>query len=187
MERTIPLIFITALVLALPRVAFADARECVFSIEVVTDGGGLHRPGDTSVGDGIFIYEVPGGDLVAERREGWHGLGSPQSPNDESWGAGKEFTSRIREAFRRAHLRDSDFRGTPLTGRQDLRTGVPLVIGARHIKVHADLEGTSFTLECEAFGSRLDFYSRSDPELAKLKTLLDQIAFEYGKTKLLLD
>ena len=175
---------LAVLALAASGFAFAEDRRCVFSIEVVSDGAGLHVPGDTAVGNGIFIFEYPGGELVAERHEVGHGIDSPTLVSNEVWGKGEEFTLRIRNAFKKAHLRDADFRGTQLTARQDLAyPGPPVVIGARKIKVHADLEGTTFTIEGGMLGSRLEYYSRSNPVLLKLQTLMDVIALESGRTK----
>jgi len=184
MPQKIRFAVLAVLALASPGLAFAEDRKCVFSIEVMTSGGGLQIPGNTAVGDGIFMFEYPGGELVGER----HGVDSPRSPSNEVWGRGGEFTSRIRDAFKKAHLRDADLRGTQLTTRQDLKNpGPPVVIGARKIKIHADLEGTTFTIEGEMIGSRLEYYSRSSPVLARLQTLVDVVAQESGQTKFQLD
>jgi hypothetical protein len=188
MPQKIRFAVLAVLALAPSGFAFAEDRKCVFSIEVVSDGGGLRFPEDTAVGNRIFIFEYPSGELVAERYEIGHGVDSPKLPSNEVWGKGEEFTSRIRDAFKKAHLRDADLQGTQLTARQDLANpGTPVVIGARKVKVHADLEGTTFTIEGGMLGSRLEYYSRSSPVLIRLQTLMDVIAFESGRTKFFLD
>ena len=182
--KRLHLVFLVALCLGLPRAVAVDEKKCVFSIEVVADGGGLHRPGDTAIGDFIRIYEQADGGLYAERYESWHGLDSPRPPTDEFWGAGKEFTARVREAFRTAHLNNSEL-GKALAESKDLSVTGIVVVGSRTVEIHADLEGTSFSIRSDAVRS-LDYYTPKNPVLLRFKVLLEQIASEYGRTKLLL-
>lgn len=168
------------------RAAPPDEKKCVFSIEVVAETlNGLHRPGDTAVGDSLFIYEHAGGWLTAERHEAWHGLGAPQPANDELWGGGKEFTARIREAFKAARLAHFDFDRQLSIAKRVSGEGF-VMIGSRTVRVRADLEGTTFAFQCDGLGFMLDLFSHADPELGRLKALLDQVSLEYGRHRLFL-
>jgi hypothetical protein len=164
----------------------SDQRKCVFSIEIVADAtNGAFIPGETHIGDSISIYQYDSGLITAERHLAWHRPGSQEPTENELWAGGKEFATRIRAAFNRAHLSDLDFE-------QDLLRAKGLskewhgFLGFPTVKVHADFEGTQFTIQHEGLGTILDVYAPLDPELQRLKGLLDAIAYEYGRRRIFL-
>lgn len=59
-------------------------------------------------------------------------------------------------------------------------------MGFPTVKVHADFEGTQFTIQHAGLGTVLDFYAPLDPELQRLKELLDTVAYEYGRRRIFL-
>ena len=64
-----------ALCLHLPAKAVEPDARCVFYIKIVANTlNGLWRPGDTLVGDQLFLYESPNGAVIVKRHEGDHTL-----------------------------------------------------------------------------------------------------------------
>ena len=171
--------------------ATEDHKRCVFRIEIVKDGGGMSRPGDTRVGDRVCIYEHDGGWLTGERHEGWHGIiGPPREARDDSFGGGAEFTARIRKLFKEAAIHDFDYDQAIQDARKivwaETKSGGLALIGPHAVRVVADLEGTKFSFTAEGLGGSVEFYAPYSLELQKLKLLLDGIAYEYGRYSIFL-
>ena len=165
-------------------------RRCVFSIEIVADGGGLHRIGDTSVGDKVVIYEYEDGWIIGERHEAWHGIAEPQrGPDDDRFGSGPQFTDDIRLVFKKAKLGSFNFDKALALARQkesQAKGPILVLVGPQTVKVFADFEGTHFSFTCAGLGATLDHLAQFSPEFQKLKSLLDSIAFEYGRHRIFL-
>ena len=189
MRKILLLLALVIVAAAPPSSAATENRRCVFSIVIVHDGGGASRPGDTRVGDGLFLYEYAGGWITGERREAWHGLFGPaQEPVTDLFGGGPEFTAAIRAIFRQSQLHGIDFGAAVAAARQQAAVDgkIMALVGPRTVEVSADLEGTHFSLTAEGLGAELDFFSPYSPELRRLKSLLDAIALEYGRHRVFL-
>jgi hypothetical protein len=169
--------------------AAGDRKQCVFLIEIVKDGGGMSRPGDTRVGDRVCIYEHEGGWLTGKRHEAWHGLiGPPREAQDDLFGGGAEFTARIRSLFREAAIHNFDYGQAIEDARKKgwAEKKILALVGPTTVSVFADLEGTRFSFTAEGLGASLEFYAPYSAELQKLKLLLDGIAYEYGRHRIFL-
>jgi hypothetical protein len=163
----------------------SDQPKCVFSIEVVADSQNGMRPIDsTMVGDHILIFEYPDGFLTVESREGWRSTKSAPPSRDRRWGGRREFTDRIRSAFKSNQLNNLDFDASIADAR--IRSsfsgrGNWGFIGGTTVKVHSELEGSRFDIQCVALEAKLDVFSAFNPNLQKLKALLDAITYEMGR------
>jgi hypothetical protein len=187
------LVFLSLTCLNLCIAAPAEVKRCVFSIEVIRDGGGLWPTGYTAVGDGIFLYEHADGQITAERYQRLDiQSGAPRVPEREVFADGKAFTQRVRDLFKKSAIRELDnpaFYAAELAARQAMPVpGKILVItGAATVRVYGDLEGTRFTFSYAGLGSCLEFYADYNEKLKALKALLDGIAYEYGRARIFLD
>lgn len=169
--------------------AATENRKCVFSIVITQNGGGASRPGDSRIGDGLFLYEYEGGWITGERREAWHGMFGPvQEPVTDLFGGGPEFTGRIREIFRKSQIHGIDFAAAVAAARQRAAADgkIHWLDGPTTVEVFADLEGTHLSLTAVGLGAELDFFSPYNPELQQLKALLDAMAMEYGRHRIFL-
>ncbi len=168
-----------------------DAKRCVFSIEVIRDGAGFKPLGYKVVGDGIFLYEHSDGQITAERYQQWDIQGgAPREPQREVFAGGKAFTQRVRDLFKKSAIRELDFpavHAAVLAAQQAMPEGGILITNGPSVRIYADLEGTRFTFSYEGLGSSLRFYADYNEKLRALKTLLDGVAYEYGRARIFLD
>ena len=170
-----------ALCLHLPAKAVEPDARCVFYIKIVANTlNGLWRPGDTLVGDQLFLYESPNGAVIVKRHEGDHTLSGKAGPADTNFGLGEPYSAELRAAFKAADLHNFDFEKQLAAAktRQHLlepNHGFGFVVGGKTVEVYANWEGTDFHFTCKDLGFTLSFFSAFNPELARLRHLLDQI------------
>lgn len=164
-------------------------KRCVFSIEVIRDGGGMADFGYTGVGDGIFLYEHADGQITGERYQRLEPYGTiRRMPEREVFGGGPEFTRRVRELFKKAAIKEVDFHAAVEAAKGALPPGKSYVqTGAKAVSVFADLEGTRFRFSYTGVGWHLKVYAEYDTKLGELKSLLDGVAYEYGRARIFID
>lgn len=170
----------------------AEVKRCVFSIEVIRDGGGLRAADYTAVGDGIFLFEDADGRITGERHQRWDqadGLVFRCNPEKEVFGGGAEFTARVRALFKKSAIQEMDFPAAAQAAQeQAMRQGRNFVqTGEKTVAVFADLEGTRFRFSAAGLGWHLRSYAEYHAKLTALKALLDGIAYEYGRSRISID
>ena len=183
------LVFLSLTCLHLSIAAPAEVKRCVFSIEVIRDGGGMYPKRYTAVGDGIFLYEHADGRISGERYQRLEpNDGARRVPEREIFGAGPEFTRRIRDLFKKSALRERDFQAAVIAAQQPRSDGkIFMVTGAKTERVFADLEGTQFDFSTPGIGWLLKNLADDNAKLRALKSLLDGVAFEYGRSRIFIE
>lgn len=176
--------------------ANAETKRCVFSIEVIRDGRGLKPQGYTAIGDGIFLYEHPDGQITGERYQQWDiQSGAPRDPQREIFGSGKAFSQTVRDLFKKSAVGEVDFQAEMLAAEQAatqhaISTGkvLPVTVSSgRTVRIYADLEGTRFTFSVGGLSAVLRLGVDHNEKLKALKALLDGIAYEYGRSRVFID
>jgi hypothetical protein len=164
--------------------AESDNARCIFSLEVLSDGtNGMHIPGDTSIGEGVFLYQYIDGYIVGEVRRNKHGS---QTAFSERIGGGPEFRDRMIALFKSTGLHHMDF-ASDLDGaksRAELAGDHWGHVGFGKTKLTAHFEGTDVDIESECLVETLDHYARFEPEFQRLKNLVEQVELEYAKNHL---
>jgi hypothetical protein len=169
------------LLISLSSLKCAEQPErCLFSIEIITDGGGLQRAGGSSVGDKISLCEWKGGWITAERHIQWHGECANKNPDDLRFGSGPEFTSEIRGLLKAADLGRLDFHAELAKAKKVAGDNFMLIGGVR-VRVNVDDGTNHFSFIAEGLSPLLDRYSTYSPRLNGLKVLVDRLELEYGR------
>jgi hypothetical protein len=165
--------------------AAADDRRCIFSLEVLSDPtSGARRPGETWIGEGIFLYESTDGYIVGELRRNNHG---DQPASSRRFGGGPEFRDRIHALFRAAALHNPDFARELRDGKQRAEMAGVLpwgYVGFGTSKLTAHFEGTDVDIRTECLRGCLEHFSSYVPDFQRLNYLIEQIEVEYVRTEL---
>lgn len=183
------LVFLSLTCLKLCFAAPAEVKRCVFSIEIIRDGGGMWPTGYTAVGDGVFLFEHADGRITGERYEQWNAsTGLPRELQKEVFARGNEFTRRVRELFKKCAIRELDFNAAVAAAQRAMPEEKMFVnMGAKTVKVFAGLEGTRFSFSANGLGWHLEIYGTYSAKLRELKSLLDGVAYEYGRSRIFID
>jgi hypothetical protein len=174
MKKPISLIFFVLAFTSLTA-AGSHIKRRIFSEQIVSDGTGARMPNDTSIGNGLFLYEIDNGLIVGEYHSG---------KSIEVIGSGPEYSIKVRRAFAAASLSNFNFEQVlsevkKVKGSENSAHIYSARTGSAVHRIFANFEGTSFDFECEHIGTDLREYSKSNANLERLQALFDTLEVSF--------
>ena len=166
----------------------AEREQCVFGIEIVANGPGARLSADdTHIGEGFFIYEHTDGSLTVELRDRSHEARASRELKRRDLGGGPEFTERIRALFSEAKIHDFDFKAAMAAAEVEAaREHAPgMGLMGQKVRIFGDFAGTRFSAEAVEIEASINWYAKFNPDLTRLKALLDGITAALGPTVVL--